>query len=327
MEARGQGLVLPGRLAALGCDRLSTVMRRLCFLLSLATIGSAQTNPFAGRWDLTVKASDATFPSWLEVTGDQVRLVGRVASVKDGLEVKRDASHLEFSSYEWFGKRVKVTWALDVHEGKIAGKAKHEDGAEDSVTGVHAPSMKREVKNWSKPVSLFDGKDLKGWEAFTTEPGKSPENHWIAQNGELVNQAPGANIRTLRKFTDFKLHIEFNCPNDGNSGIYLRGRDEVQVAYEKSNDAKHGMGSIYGFFAPSVNLPEKPGEWETFDITLVGRQVTVVRDGVTTIDNQEIPGITGGALDSNEGAPGPIYIQGDHTGGMKYRNITISTPQ
>jgi hypothetical protein len=183
------------------------------------------------------------------------------------------------------------------------------------------------VKNWSQPAPLFDGTDLKGWEPFTTEPGKSPENHYVAQNGELVNTAPGANIRTLRKFTDFKLHIEYNCPDDGNSGIYLRGRDEIQVAYEKSNDAKHGMGSLYGFIAPSVDLPAKPGQWESFDITLVGRRLTVVRDGVTTINNQEVPGITGGALDSDEGAPGPIYIQGDHTGGMKYRNITISTPR
>lgn len=302
-------------------------MRQLVFLFStLVMIASAQT-PFEGRWDLTVKAADATFPSWLEVAGDKVRLVGRVASVKDGIDIKQSGAHLEFSSYEWFGKRVKVTWDLDVRSGNISGTGKHEDGTVDRITGVRAPAMQRDVKNWGTPVLLFDGKDLKGWEAFTTEPGKSPENHWMAENGELVNTAPGANIRTLRKFTDFKLHVEFNCPDAGNSGIYLRGRDEIQVAYEKSNDAKHGMGSVYGFFAPSVNLPEKPGQWETFDITLVGRKVTVVRDGVTTIDQQEIPGITGGALDSDEGAPGPLYIQGDHTGGMKYRNITIATPR
>jgi hypothetical protein len=54
--------------------------------------------------------------------------------------------------------------------------------------------------------------------------------------------------------------------------------------------------------------------------------VTVVRDSVTIIDRKEIPGITGGALNSREAEPGPLYIQGDHTGGMKYRNITISSP-
>jgi len=119
--------------------------------------------------------------------------------------------------------------------------------------------------------------------------------------------------------------VEFNCPDGGNSGIYLRGRYEVQVEYEPSEDAFHRMGAIYGFVPTAVEMPRKPGEWESFDITLIGRSVTVVRNGVTVIDNREIAGITGGALDSDEGQPGPFYIQGDHTGGMKYRNITIST--
>jgi len=86
------------------------------------------------------------------------------------------------------------------------------------------------------------------------------------------------------------------------------------------------MGSIYGFLAPAVELPKRPGEWETYDVTLVGRSVTVLRDGVLIIDHTEIPGITGGALDSHEGEPGPVYLQGDHSGGLKYRNITISLP-
>jgi hypothetical protein len=95
----------------------------------------------------------------------------------------------------------------------------------------------------------------------------------------------------------------------------------------RKNDKYHGMGSIYGFLAPSPALPPKPGQWESYDVTLVGRTVTVVRDGVTIIDSQEIPGITGGAIDSHENEPGPLYIQGDHTGGMKYRNISISAPK
>src|SRR6185437_13198884 len=97
----------------------------------------------------------------------------------------------------------------------------------------------------------------------------------------------GANLRTTRKFSDFKLHIEYNCPRDGNSGIYLRGRYELQVEYEAvdANDKLHEIGSIYGFLAPSVELPRKPGTWESFDVMLVARKVTVVRNGVKTIDN------------------------------------------
>ena len=136
----------------------------------------------------------------------------------------------------------------------------------------------------------------------------------------LTIETKGANLRTTRKFDDFKLHIEFNCPENGNSGVYLRGRYEIQVEYEPvgTEDKYHMMGSIYGVLGPAVESPRKPGQWESFDVTLVGRYVTIARNGVTTIANQEIPGITGGALDSNEGQPGPFYIQGDHTGGMKY---------
>jgi hypothetical protein len=101
------------------------------------------------------------------------------------------------------------------------------------------------------------------------------------------------------------------------------------VEYEKvgANDKFHSIGSVYSMIAPAVELPRTPGKWESFDITLVGRWLTVVRNGVKTIDNQEIAGTTGGALDSNEGGPGPFYLQGDHTGGMKYRNITVQVPK
>ena len=151
----------------------------------------------------------------------------------------------------------------------------------------------------------------------------------MVKDGDLLNKSKGANLKTTRKFDDFKLHIEFNCPEDGNSGIFLRGRYEVQVEYEKvgANDEFHSIGSVYSMLAPAVVLPRTPGKWERFDITLVGRWLTVVRNGVKTIDNQEIAGSTGGALDSNEGEPGPFFLQGDHTGGMKYRNITVQVPK
>jgi hypothetical protein len=87
------------------------------------------------------------------------------------------------------------------------------------------------------------------------------------------------------------------------------------------------MGSIYGFLAPAIPVPPRPGQWESYDVTLIGRRVSVIRNGVIIINEAEIPGITGGALDSREGRPGPLLIQGDHTGGMKYRHITIALPR
>jgi len=299
-------------------------MRRLYFLVVFAASVSAQ--PFTGRWDLTITTPKDTYPSWMEFKAlNDVRVVGRVASAHPATEVKVEGSHLSFTTSEWFGKQIKVTWDMTVKGGKIAGIQKREDGVSGQIAGVPAPALNRKPPAaWTSPEPLFNGKDLTGW-----QPDNPSTNHWKAINGELVNEAAGANIRTTRKFDDFKLHIEYNCPNLGNSGVYLRGRDEIQVEYEKpgTNDKFHGMGSIYGFIAPAVDLPPKPGQWESYDVTYVGRTVTVIRDGVKTIDNQEIPGITGGAIDSHEGEPGPLYIQGDHTGGMKYRNVTISVPQ
>lgn len=311
-------------------------MKKLSLALLFATAALVPVFPqqggaggFAGRWDLTVKTSNGTYPSWMEVTesggNPELRVVGRVASVHPASDVKLEGSHLTFSTSESFGKQIPVTWDLTFAGGKISGTQKRSDGVEGQITGVPAPPLNRPASvSWSNPESLFDGKDLNGW-----EPDHPAKNHWKAENGELVNEAAGANIRTTRAFDDFKLHIEYNCPQDGNSGVYLRGRYEVQVEYEPAdkNDQLHMMGSIYGFLAPATTVTPRPGQWESYDITLVGRTVTIVRDDKVIIDHKEIPGITGGAIDSKEGDPGPILIQGDHTGGMKYRNITVAVAQ
>jgi hypothetical protein len=288
----------------------------------------AAASPFAGRWDITVTTPRESYPGWMELveTGGklEVRIQPRTGSVHPAADVKLDGAHLALTVSAADAKGPALTWALDVKGDKLTG-VQQSGYAVSQLTGVRAPELKREPpKAWTDPEPLFDGKDLNGW-----EPTTALDNHWVAQDGTLLNTKKGANIETTRKFDDFKLHIEFNCPEGGNSGVYLRGRYEVQVEYEplSFNDEFHRVGSIYGFIAPAVELPRKPGTWESFDVTLVGRVVTVVRNGVTTIDHQEIPGITGGALDSNEAEPGPIYIQGDHTGGMKYRNITIALPR
>jgi hypothetical protein len=135
---------------------------------------------------------------------------------------------------------------------------------------------------------------------------------------------PSSDIRTEKDFSDFKLHIEFNCPSKSNSGVYLRGRYEVQVmdSYGQPPES-HRLGGLYGFIDPTENAGKPGGEWQTFDITLLGRYVTVVLNGKTIIDDKEIPGITGGALNSREGEPGPLLLQGDH-GKVSYRNIVLT---
>lgn len=170
---------------------------------------------------------------------------------------------------------------------------------------------------WSTPIRLFNGKDLTGWKALGP-------NQWVVENGALKSPHSGANLITERTFNDFKLHVEFRCPTGSNSGIYLRGRYEVQIEDSKGKlPEKHLLGAVYGFLTPSEMAAKDAGEWQSYDITLVGRMIDVVLNGKKIICNQAIPGITGGALDSNEGEPGPIYIQGDH-GPIEYRNIVIT---
>jgi hypothetical protein len=222
-------------------------------------------------------------------------------------------------------KAAAITWELDITEGRLNGTERRDGALSAYLAGSRAPTLDRKPPiAWGAPQALFNGKDLNGWEPLGTA-----KNNWAALNGELVNQAAGANLKTSRSFGDFKLHAEFNCPNEGNSGIYLRGRYEVQIEYQAvdSADPLHAMGSIYSFLAPSINVARKPGTWESFDITLVGRRVSIFRNRIKTVDNQEIPGPTGGALDANENEPGPFYIQGDHTGGMRFRSITVQVPK
>jgi hypothetical protein len=214
-----------------------------------------------------------------------------------------------------------------VFEGKLSGKTltgttTGPDGTSWPWIGVRAPSLKRTAApKWGKPVQLFNGKDLTGWRA--SDP--AAKTAWKVEDGALVSPERGAELITDARFEDFKLHVEFNCGSGANSGVYLRGRYEVQIVDDPTPEPPNRRtGSVYGFLAASPAQPLRPGEWQNYDITLVGRVVTVVQNGVTVIDQQEIPGITGGALDSHEALPGPIYLQGSEPGHVSFRNITIT---
>jgi hypothetical protein len=193
------------------------------------------------------------------------------------------------------------------------------DGKSFSWTAVRAPRLYHgTTARWGAPIKLLHANDLGGWHP------SGATNQWVVSNGVLRSPRSGSNLITDRKFGDFKLHVEFRYPKESNSGVYLRGRHEVQIQDDYGNDpAPDRFSGIYGFIAP-IEIAAKPaGEWQTYDITLVGRIVTVVANGKQVICNQEIPGITGGALDSHEGEPGPIFLQGDH-GPIEYRNIVIT---
>ncbi len=324
--------------------RLSITWRGVAVLSLGGMSMAAGGNPFLGRWDLTITSNGEVYPDWMEVTEEngnpKVRVQLRTGNVHP-LQAKMDGSRLIVTvppPNDAPQSGPTGSWELTAKGDMISGIQKQGSGQDGDVVGHRAPPLKREAPStWTTPESLFNGKDLTGWEPINNTPPTATysKSRWTAKNGELVNEGRGSNLRTTRTFDDFKLHIEFNIPQGENSGIYLRGRYETQVAAGGPSHAAAApgantagtVGSIYGFLKFPLEAPVLTDTWNTYDITLVGRYVTVALNHVTGIDNQEIPGITGGAIDSDEGKPGPIYFQGDHHGGIRYRNITISVPK
>lgn len=277
-----------------------------------------------GRWDITITMNGKEMPSWLEVqhSGFQM-LVGRFVYANGSA---RPISKVNFKDGkfnfiippQWEKETKDLEFEGTVTTTGITGTLVFVDGKKYNWTGVRAPSLKREGEPmWGEPITLFNSIDLKGWHAMG-------ENQWKVIDGIMTSEKSGANLVSDMKFNDFKLHIEFRYQKGSNSGVYLRGRYEVQIEDSKGKDPMPGyLGGVYGFISPSEQVAKDAGEWQSYDITLRGRMITVIGNNKPIIINQEIPGITGGAIDSKEGEPGPIMMQGDH-GPIEYRNIIIT---
>jgi hypothetical protein len=295
--------------------------------VSAAAMRAEGKGAILGRWDLTVQGADGTYPSWLEVRLSGRRtlvgsFVGQFGSARPISRVEFDGDTVRFSvPPQWDDGEKDLRFEGRLKEDTLQGEMRDAKGGRLTWTGRRAPSLKRDhPPKWGEPIELFNGKDLTGWKPQHA----AAKNGWRVQDGVLVDAMPGNNLMTEKKFTDFKLHAEFRIPKGSNSGIYLRGRYEVQIEDNWNQEPEcHKVGGIYGFLTPSVNPAKKAGEWQTFDITLIGRVVTNLFNGERVIDRQTIPGITGGALDSDEGSPGPILLQGDH-GRVEFRKLTLT---
>ncbi|MBI5396571.1 MAG: DUF1080 domain-containing protein [Verrucomicrobia bacterium] len=322
--------------------KLRSTLSILALAAALAPAFAAD-NPFIGRWALALPGGGA---GWLGVEEKGGKLEGSVlwgggsvlpvASIcveggklivtrvqqpkgKDGKPGKKITETITATRD---GDGLKLVTVKCSEGGKEFGRAE--------LTGKRipplpaAPNLKK-VK-FGEPVCLFNGKDLGGWKTMGDNSG------WCAKDGVLVNNAPQeegkphkryANLRTEQEFEDFRLTLEVRVPKGGNSGVYLRGIYEVQVcdSFGKPLDS-HNMGGIYSRICPIVAAEKPAGEWQTMDLTLADRHVTVILNGRKIINNQPLLGCTGGALTSDEFRPGPIYLQGDHTS-VDYRNLIL----
>lgn len=290
---------------------------------------SATVRPFLGRWDMTMRTPSGEAPSWLylyEESGAlKATMTGRWGNARAIPRVSVSSDTLTFvDPKEEEGTKSDIVFQAKLKGGRLVGSTSGGDGAAWTWVAMRAPSLSRSsTPHWGAPIPLFDGKDLDGWHEFKSGYFSHP-GHWTVVDGDLVSPGQGPELVSDRKFEDFKLHLEFKNGPVSNSGVYLRGRYEVQIENESAGEPpSHHTGGIYGFIAPQPELPRVTDKWRTYDVTLIGRRVTVVLDGTTVIDNKEIPGLTGGALDSNEGEPGPIYLQGSEKGHVYFRNIVI----
>lgn len=283
-----------------------------------------QVPPLEGRWDITVNKDGKLLPSWLEVRHSGTHtFVGRFVSVNGSARAISKVNIIDST----FNFAIPPQWEKGEGNLQLEGTFKgdkmngaiiYPDGKTASWEGSRAPSLKRsKTPEWDKPIKLFNDKDLQGWHV-------KGENQWVVESGILKSTKKGSNLFSDKVFTDFKLHIEFRYPKGSNSGVYLRGRYEVQITDSKGLEPWDDQFSgIYGFLSANEMVAKDASEWQAYDITLVGRTVTVIANGVTVISNQVIPGITGEAIDSKEGEPGPFMIQGDH-GSIEYRNIVVT---
>ncbi|MCS7314175.1 MAG: DUF1080 domain-containing protein [Bryobacterales bacterium] len=308
-------------------------MHRAILVTFLATVAwAAGDEAFNGRWN--IQPSGMRRAWWLEIEGAGTpALKGKFVGAPGGqldeiprISIRRGELRFEFERKWRIGDRVRQArgvWTARIQDGKLAGLFRLPGQPPVSWVGERAPVInEKDDGTWreTQPIELFNGRDLTGWVPL----GRPGEVGWTVKDGILVNDPKAPNLMTEAKFWNFLLHVEYRLGPKSNSGIGLRGRYEVQILEDFGRPPSgHSNGAVYSRIPPSVNASKPAGEWQTFDIRLVGRMVTVVLNGVKIIDNREIEGLTAIAVDPHEDRPGPILLQGDH-GVVEFRKITLT---
>lgn len=326
------------------------IMRIPFLFLSLLPLGlSAQTPPAAPVVEkaATPQTTDADFAIQGEYTGEKndKKMGVQIIALGKG-EFEAVGYHGGLPGAGWDGKREDVSRSKGVRLngesavtfehggmiGKVDGKkilvSDTEGAALMELARVDRKSPTLGAQPPAGAVVLFGGKDAND---FT---GSS-----VTEDGLLTQGAT-----SQKKFTDFKIHLEFQLPympeargqGRGNSGLYLQGRYEVQMLDSfglKGEDNE--CGGLYKIAAPKENLCLPPQAWQTYDVDFTAAKfsddgkrtakakLTVRHNGVIIHDGQELPGVTGSSILKDEStAPGPIYLQ-NHGNPVRYRNIWV----
>jgi hypothetical protein len=304
----------------------------MCWTLVIAGLAAsavpglrAQASPFVGSWNMVGTGADSNLVYWLEVKEVDGKLVGsflnRVGNPNTLGSVKVENGELIFQA----GNAERLNgpeYRAKLEGDKLVGSHTMRTGGRGGAPagervinwiGTRRPVFPKSDANaehkYGTPVALFDGKTM---DAFTAQHDRTW--YWGVIDGLLVNVPPANNLVSKEKFTDFKLEMEYRLSTGSNSGLYLRGRYELQLMDDRGQPpGLLNHMAIYGRKPAAVNASRAPYQWQELTLILVGDRLTATLNGQRVQDNSEITGITGGALDNNELAPGPIMIQGDHS--------------
>lgn len=308
------------------------MLRLSLFLLPAVLIAGPGYN---GRWDITAYDGARRLAWWMEISGGGTpevsgTFVGAPGGAVDRIpEIRIEKGVLFFQFPNRYADRMEPNlkrtgmFKAELVGDKLQGEHSVEGASKIILwTAVRAPSFPLDNPSmWKEeaPIELFNGKDLAGWRMARPDgPG------WQVVKGILTNSQGAADLVSDQKFWNFKLHAEYRIGAKSNSGIGLRGRYEVQIIDDFGKSAaKNGNGAIYSRIAPSTNASKAPGEWQTFDITLLGNVVTVCVNGSKVISQEPIEGLTAIANNSDESQPGPLLLQGDH-GIVEFRKLTVT---
>lgn len=176
----------------------------------------------------------------------------------------------------------------------------------------------------NKEISLFNGKDLSGWEIYGTEK-------WYVEDGLLISESgPDKEygyLGTKEQYKNFELNLEFKQEADGNSGVFIRSTvDGTKVSGWQVEVAppKHDTGGIYESYGrgwlikpdPEKDKALKYGDWNEMKIVVMGDRVTTYLNGTEMVD------YTDEKIGQGEGG---ILLQIHDAGGIKvyWRNIVL----
>jgi hypothetical protein len=336
--------------------RVKFTVVALLAVASAVVFAQQGQNPFVGRWNLRGTGPDTDKVYWLEVTqkGDQLegRFLNRSAHATPLAWIRVEGKELVFRYGRGEGLPESPVvesgpiYRAHLENGKLIGHHVLEPSGRGAAAapagGANPPAPPAKEIRWvgtrqpTWPPSNANGNHSYGKPSVLVGPGvgldvwtgatAEKSGGWKIENGILSNEPPTFNPISKEKFKDFKLETEFKLEEKQNSGLYLRGRYELQLALGPGNKLTHGRQgflAIYGWKATDVDAAKPAGEWQSLEAIVVGNRLTATANGKRIHDNAILPAMTGGALDNDELAPGPIMIQGDHSH-VSFRRMVVT---